>query len=262
MKISELFIYPVKSARAQSVSSLNITQAGPEGDREWMLVDDQGRFLSQRTLPKLATLEVFQDAQSLTLGMDKMFFKITKKNNFNRPLPVQVWKDDFQAALEADLYSQGISQYLGVSCRLVRYAPFSERKVGVENSSWQQEVKFADSRPLSILNLKSLEDLNSRLAVPVEIQRFRGNIIYSGKAAFEEDAWKKIRIGSVIFSQPKRCTRCVMINIDQKTGESSAPEPLKTLSSYRRNEKGVVFGSLWIPENPGLISLQDSIEVL
>ncbi|KHD88212.1 MAG: hypothetical protein OM95_10290 [Bdellovibrio sp. ArHS] len=263
MKIEELFIYPIKSARAQSVKEMKITSEGPEGDRQWMLVDENGKFLSQRTVPKLATIEVFQDETSLTVGFQKMFFKISKKNSWQRRITVQVWNDSFEAALEPDLYSQGISQYLGVNCRLVRYAPFSQRRVrSVNEESWQPEVRFADGRPLSLLNLKSLEDLNARLAEPVPLDRFRANIVFSGPQAFVEDQWSRIRIGEVIFSQPKKCTRCSIITIDQKTGEKTGPEPLKTLSTYRKEERGVVFGALWIPENEGIIRSNDPIEIL
>lgn len=262
MNVEELCIYPIKSARAQSLKEMKISQSGPEGDREWMLVDEHGKFLSQRTVPKLATIEVFQDEQALTVGLGKMFFKISKKNSFQRKTKVQVWNDTFEAALEPDLYSQGIAQYLGVQCRLVRYAPFSQRRVRSHSMEWKPEVRFADARPLQILNLKSLEELNSRLSVPVSADRFRANILVSGTAAYEEDHWKRIRLGEVIFSQPKKCSRCTIVTIDQMSGIPAGPEPLKTLASYRREDKDVYFGSLWIPENTGIVRKGDVVEVL
>lgn len=263
MKIEDLFIYPIKSARAQNVKDMKITTEGPEGDRQWMLVDENGRFLSQRSLPKIATIEVFQDEASLTIGFQKMFFKISKNNSFKRKITVQVWNDSFEAALEPDLYSQGISQYLGVNCKLVRYAPFSHRRVrSLQEETWKPEVRFADARPLLLVNTKSLEDLNSRLAEPVGMDRFRPNIVFQGQTAFEEDGWNRIRVGEVTFSQPKRSARCVMITIDQVTGEKKGPEPLKTLSTYRKEGAGVFFGTLWIPENEGLIQQTDRLEVL
>ncbi|HWU42477.1 MAG TPA: MOSC N-terminal beta barrel domain-containing protein [Bdellovibrio sp.] len=262
MKIEELCIYPIKSARAQNLREMKITHEGPEGDRQWMLVDDNGKFISQRTMPRLATVEVFNEGDALTLGLGKMYFKISKNNSFQRRVTVSVWNDSFEAALEPDLYSQALSQHLGVSCRLVRYAPYSKRLVKSQNSQWQPEVRFADGRPLQILNLKSLEDLNTRLQEPVMADRFRANIIYQGEAAFEEETWKRVRIGDVIFSQPKNCTRCTIITIDQAAGVLRGPEPLKTLASYRRQPEGVCFGTLWIPENEGVIRLTDRLEVL
>jgi uncharacterized protein YcbX len=262
MRIEELYIYPIKSARGQSVKEMKITSEGPAGDRQWMLVDEAGKFLSQRTVPKLATVDVFYEEAALTVGIQKMFFKISTKNSFQRKVKVQVWNDSFEAALEPDLYSQGLAQYLGVPCRLVRYAPYSQRRVRSMSADWNPEVRFADGRPLQILNLKSLEELNSKLPTPVGADRFRANIVVSADTAFAEDQWKRIRIGNVIFSQPKKCARCTMITIDQQTGFSSGPEPLKTLAGFRREGNEVYFGSLWIPENEGLIKAGDRLEVL
>lgn len=262
MKIEELYIYPIKSARAQRVTKMPISHEGPEGDRQWMLVDESGKFISQRTVPKLATVEVFCDESSLTVGIQKMFVKISKNNSFQRKVRVSVWNDSFDAALEPDLYSQALAKYLGVDCRLVRYAPYSQRRVRSLEMEWKPEVRFADGRPVQILNLKSLQDLNSRLSVPVGADRFRANIVFSGTEAFQEDQWKRIRIGSMIFSQPKKCARCAITTIDQQTGVPLGPEPLKTLANYRRDGKDVFFGSLWIPESPGVVNVGDVIEVL
>lgn len=262
MRIEELYIYPVKSARSQSLKEMKMTTQGPDGDRQWMLIDENGKFISQRTVPKLATLEVFHEAAALTMGFEKMFFKISKNNSFQRKVKVSVWNDTFEAALEPDLYSQALSQYLGVSCRLVRYAPYSQRRVMSHQAEWKPEVRFADGRPLQLLNLKSLEDLNLRLANPVGVDRFRANIIFQGQTAFEEETWKKIKVGEVIFSLPKKCARCTIVTIDQKTGIPSGPEPLKTLAGYRREGTEVFFGTLWIPENEGVIRVGDSLQVL
>ncbi|QDK38232.1 MOSC domain-containing protein [Bdellovibrio sp. NC01] len=262
MRIEELFIYPIKSARGQAVKDMKITHEGPEGDRQWMLIDENGKFVSQRTVPKLATVEVFNDQAALTVGFQKMFFKISKNNSFQRKVKVSVWNDTFEAALEPDLYSQGLSQYLGTNCRLVRYAPYSQRRVLSHQADWKPEVRFSDGRPLLLVNTKSLEDLNGRLRTPVGVDRFRPNIVFQGGQAFEEESWKKIKIGEVVFSLPKKCARCAIITIDQKTGEKTGAEPLKTLASYRRDDKGVNFGVLWIPENEGQIKIGDTLEVL
>lgn len=262
MKIEELCIYPIKSARAQKINQMTINHEGPVGDRQWMLVDEAGKFVTQRTLPKLATVEVFYDDTALTVGFQKMFFKISTKNSFQRQVKVQIWNDTVDAALEPDLYSQALSQYLGTNLRLVRYTPFSQRRVRSHSMEWKPEVRFADARPVQLINLKSLEELNSRLAEPVGVDRFRGNLIYSGQQPFEEEQWKRIRIGEVIFSQPKKCSRCTITTIDQTTGDRTGAEPLKTLAGYRREGKDVFFGTLWIPENTGIIRKGDTVEVL
>lgn len=262
MKIEELFIYPIKSARSQKVNSLSISHMGPDGDREWMLIDREGKFLSQRRLPKMATIEVFLEEESLTVGLEKMFFKISKKNSFQRTVSVELWGGSFEAALEPLLYSQGLSQYLGVDCQLVRHMPRTQRQLKSDRHDWNPEVRFADQRPLQLLNLKSLEDLNQRLEQPVSVDRFRANILFSGSEAFEEERWNRIKIGNVVLAQPKKCARCNVITVDQKIGLSTGVEPLRTLSSYRKEQGKVYFGTLWIPQNDGQITDQHSLEVL
>ncbi len=258
MKVQELAIYPLKSARAQKLKEMRVTAFGPEGDREWMLVDADGKFISQRTHSKMATIDVLSDGEGLSIGLNKMFFKVPRRP-VTRTLSVQIWNDTVEAALEPDLFSQALSQYLETPCRLVRYTALSKRKLQSLTADWSPEVRFADGRPLQILNLKSLEDLNSKLESPVGTDRFRANIIFDGTTAFEEDTWKRIQIGEVIFSQPKPCARCIMITMDQKTGLREGPEPLKTLSTYRKDGSKVLMGSLWIPENAGVIRPQDPI---
>ena len=262
MQVTELNIYPIKSARAQSLPQMKITSQGPEGDREWMLIDENGKFLSQRTLPKMATIEVFHEAASLTVGIQKMFFKIGKNNSFSRKVKVQVWSDTFEAALEPDLYSQALSQYLGVNCRLVRYAPYSQRRVLSRAIEWKPEVRFSDSRPILLINAKSLEDLNAKLEAPVPMNRFRPNIVIASNEAFVEETWKRIKIGDIILSQPKKSSRCGTVNIDQQSGVTQGAEPLKTLASYRKDHTGVYFGTLWTPENEGVLKVGDVLEVL
>jgi uncharacterized protein YcbX len=247
----ELSIHPVKSAQAQAVKALVLTPEGAEGDRQWMLIDEQGEFMSQRKHPKMATIQVHLNESGLSLGLGKQFFVVPKTNSMKRLVPVKIWGQEVTAALEADLFSQAISHHLGVSCRLVRYVPASARS-----------GKFADSRPLLILNTKSLEELNGRLQKPVGLDRFRGNIVFAGESAFEEDAWTRIRIGEIVFSQPKKCSRCNIITIDQKTGMPEGPDPLKTLAGYRREGNKVNFGVLWIPENEGVVDLSRPLEVL
>ncbi|MGE5087205.1 MAG: MOSC domain-containing protein [Bacillota bacterium] len=262
MQVTELNIYPIKSARAQSLPQMKITAQGPEGDREWMLIDENGKFLSQRTLPKLATIEVFHEAAALTVGIQKMFFKVSKNNSFARKVKVQIWNDTFEAALEPNLYSQALSQYLGVNCRLVRYAPYSQRRVLSRVMEWKPEVRFSDCRPVLLMNTRSLEDLNSKLSTPVPMSRFRPNIVVDGGEAFADESWKRIKIGDVIFSQPKKSSCCGIINIDQQSGEPQGAEPFNTLASYRKDHTGVHLGTLWIPENEGILKMGDPLEIL
>ncbi len=262
MKIHSLHIYPIKSCRGTQVRSLMLETSGPAGDREWMLVDPQGKFLSQRTLGKMAQIETAIDENHLTIAFGGGFFKVSRKVQNIRPKKVQIWDTEVVAHEEPRLYSDAISQFLGVPCTLVKYTSESKRILNSVKPDFIPETRFSDRTPIQILNLKSLADLNSKLEAPVGAGRFRANVIFDGQHAFEEETWKRIKIGSVILSQPKKCARCKIITLDEKTGESVGAEPLKTLGNYRREGAKINFGVLWIPENTGTISDSDSIEIL
>lgn len=264
MKIQSLSVYPIKSCRGIFLREMNVATAGPEGDREWMLVDTKGKFMTQRTLGKMAQVETALDESHLTVAFAGQFFKISRVVKNPRWVDVEVWSDKLQAHEEPVLFSQALSQFLGVECRLVKYMPTTKRMLTSKTEGFEPETRFTDRKPLSLVNSRSVEELNARLESPVEAEVFRANVVYQGTDAYEEDGWERIRIGDVIFSQPRKCGRCKIITLDPKTGEArGAGEPLKTLSTYRRDGAGKInFATLWIPENTGTIRLSDTLEVL
>jgi len=93
------------------------------------------------------------------------------------------------------------------------------------------------------------------------MNRFRTNFVFTGGKPFEEDKWKKFKIGEVIFEAIKPCARCVITTTDQETAER-AEEPLFTLSKYRNIENKVMFGMNLIAESTGCITINDKIELL
>jgi uncharacterized protein YcbX len=114
-----------------------------------------------------------------------------------------------------------------------------------------------------VLSQASVDDLNSRLAEPVPMNRFRPNFVVADTEPFAEDSWKIIRIGATVFHVVKPSERCVLTTVDQEKGEKTGKEPLRTLSIYRNFKGKVLFGQNLIAENPGgMIKLGDAIEVL
>jgi uncharacterized protein YcbX len=125
----------------------------------------------------------------------------------------------------------------------------------------EELVGFADGYPFLLTSQASLDDLNSRLPKPLPITRFRPNLVIAGGEAFQEDSWRKIKIGEVVFRVVKPCSRCEIINIDQQTGERDV-QPLDTLGSYRRHAKGIWFGQNLVQETLGNIHIGDKVEIL
>ncbi|RKP27060.1 MOSC domain-containing protein, partial [Syncephalis pseudoplumigaleata] len=98
---------------------------------------------------------------------------------------------------------------------------------------------FADVFPCLLISEASLDDLNARLEQPVDMRRFRPNVVVAGShEPYAEDGW----IGSYLYAKDgtaglyvaNRCVRCVMPNVDPDQGAPLGLEPLRTLQSYRR----------------------------
>jgi uncharacterized protein YcbX len=116
-------------------------------------------------------------------------------------------------------------------------------------------VAFADGFPLLVVSAESLTDLNGKLRAPIPMNRFRPSIVVQGLGAYAEDAPQQLQIGDVRLRYVYPCSRCVITTIDQSTATMRGPEPLKTLNTYRNRDGEVVFGSYYVVEQPGTISV-------
>ncbi len=242
--IAALFIYPVKSCRGIEVASAEITERGLAHDREWMIVDAGGRFLSQRELPSLALIRTTLSPSGLELAASGGTAVTIPFERSGPTRTVTVWRDTVKAIDQGDEPAAWLSARLGRDVRLVRFDPGVRRHC---NRAYAGEsgahTGFADAYPLLVLSQASLVDLNTRLARSLPVDRFRPNVLLSGCEAYEEDYIDEIAAGAVRMKLVKPCTRCQITTTDQQTGERAA-EPLATLATYRMNVPldGVSFG--------------------
>ncbi|BAQ62461.1 flavodoxin reductases (ferredoxin-NADPH reductases) family 1 [Geminocystis sp. NIES-3708] len=280
MKVSGIFLYPIKSCQGISLKKALITPKGLRYfsdsniyDRQFMLVDDQGKFLTQRQYPELATIKVKINNNSLDLSSEydnispfQLIPSNTKKN-----IKVKVWSDHTMAIDQGDEVANWFKNALkiDISCRLVQQ---SDEYIRVINSRYStrenQPVSFADGFPFLLTNTASLEALNQRLKnkysseqFQVSMDRFRPNIVVESEFSFMEDTWQKIAIGEVNFSVVKSCSRCIITTTDQKTGKTNPEkEPLLTLSNFRNTTEGIMFGQNLIAINDGIIEIGDQLK--
>jgi uncharacterized protein YcbX len=226
-----------------------------------MVVDEAGVFITQRDEPRLALIRATPIATGLRLsapGLDNI-----DATAGGAPIGVQVWKDHFAAATCATEVDQWLSAAIGKPCRLVHLDDPARRKVAERYRLADETVTFADAFPVLLTSLDSLLDLNTRLASPIPISRFRGNIVVAGGQAWAEDSWRIIRIGTATFRMPKPCDRCIVTTIDQDTAtRPDKAEPLRTLATFRRDQRGVMFGQNLIPLTQGQITVGDQLDVL
>ena len=265
MILSELNIYPVKSLAGIPLVSALVEDRGLQFDRRWMLVDEKRKFITQREVPAMALVKIDVDANGLTASVNGNKIRVTDAHASGETATVKIWSSSVKGAFYPKEVDEWFSDAIGSSCRLVLMPESTKRKVNPFYAirKFRDTVSFADGYPFLLLGEASLEDLNARLDVPVPMNRFRPNFVVSGSEPFEEDTWKRIRIGATEFHIVKPCARCVLTTVDQARGEKNGKEPLKTLSTYRNKNGNVLFGQNLIAESTGgTVSAGDTVEVI
>lgn len=259
MKIKSLHIYPIKSLGGISLISSNLLERGLEYDRRWMLVDEHGVFLSQRDLPVLALFSVAIEDGLIIRSPNGASLEVNM-NEAGEHVTVSIWDDTVKAVEVSKNASSWFSQELKSEVRLV-YMPSKSRRLIDERYATNSEVvSFADGYPVLIANTASLIDLNSRLSIPIEIGRFRPNIVVEGATAFEEDRWANINIGTSKIEVVKKCARCVVVNINPATATKEL-EVLHALATYRKVSNKVLFGVNALVHQTGIIKVGDELSL-
>lgn len=244
-RIAALHYYPVKSARAVELERVLLTLAGFEDDRRWMLVTNAGRFISQRELPRMALIRPRMSPGALLLTAPELPEISIPLLRRGPRRAVTIWRDHCEAFDEGDDIAAWLYAFLGRQCRLVQFDPAHRR---LSERAWTGEIeaenRFSDGYPILAMNAASLTDLNSRLASPLPMNRFRPNIVLAGIAPYDEDRIDELHGDGVRLKLVKPCTRCRITLTDQETGEVDDDEPLRTLRSYRYDAllHGVCFG--------------------
>jgi uncharacterized protein len=264
MHLSEIWVYPVKSLGGIRLKEAKTEDKGLQYDRRWLIVDENNVFITQRVFHQMALIDVALEAEGL-----KIFQRNDPANSITIPyepvsgnaVAVTIWDDVAEAVTVSDEADAWLSTQLEQSVRLVMMPESTQRKADPKYARNGEIVSFADGYPFLIISQASLDELNSRLDTPISMIRFRPNFVVSGTVPFEEDEWKRVRIGDLDFEIVKPCARCVLTTVDPATGQKGA-EPLKTLASYRRVNNKVLFGQNMVASNFGLIREGDALNVI
>lgn len=266
LRVSGLFRYPLKSGAGEALDRASLDGLGVVGDRRWMVVDaESGRFLTQRLLPQMTQLLArWQGGEHLLLAAPGMpDLRVALPGEDAELRGVTIWRDSLRVPDAGEPAANWLSAYLGRACRLVQVPEARARQVDTAYAEVGERVAFADGFPLLLIGQASLEDLSQRVGRPLEMQRFRPNLVVAGAAPYAEDGWKRIRIGELELRVVKGCSRCIMTTLDPQTGERSADrEPLATLKDYRQRDGEVYFGQNLIACGPGELALGQAVEVL
>ena len=266
VRLASIHIYPMKAARAVDLDESVVEPWGLAGDRRWLLVDEDGRFVSQREEPSLARVVVTYGPGTTSVSVAGCpGCQIAAPARGAQLLKVTVWGSTVLAAAAGPEGDAWFSAYLGRRVRLVYLDDPTRRPVDPEYGRDGDVVSFADGYPLLLTSTGSLAELGRWLTEdggqPVPMTRFRPSVVVTGAPPWAEDRWRRIRIGAVEFRIVKACGRCVVTTTDQITGERG-PQPLKMLGRRRRFGQQLVFGQNMIPDGPGTIRAGDPVEIL
>ena len=267
MKVTGLNIHPLKSGRAIARETVTVNLDGVEGDRRFMLIEPDGRFITQRELQTLAKVEASHIDGGVHLRMGDR--ETSVRFDPDRRLNVQVWGSEVDAAVSDDTADETLSAWFGRPVKLAHMDASAERLVGAEWAGTAAPVGFADGFPVLITTTGSLADLNRTLAEkgqePVGMDRFRTNILVDCDDAWDEDFWESVEIGGIRFDLVKPCARCIMTTQDQVTGERIGGNPIQGLAEKRmssdRRVPGVLFGWNAVPRSEGTLKLGDEVKV-
>jgi uncharacterized protein YcbX len=261
LRLTQLCLYPLKSAGGIRPSAWEIDQFGLRYDRRWMVVNRQGRLMSQRTNPRLALVRPTLDDSTLRLdapGHSPLTLPIAPGGQ--PTVPVTVWGDTCLALGLGQGPSDWISNVLGSPGELVYMPDATVRPADPAYAPAGTRVSFADGFPFLLTSEESLADLNSRLPQPLPMNRFRPNLVIAGGESYIEDTLDRFDIGGIGFRAVKPCGRCVGTTTDQETAERGV-EPLRTLAKYRRVGGEVMFGQNVVHFGTGRLTVGASVLV-
>ncbi len=261
MKVTEIWIYPVKSLGGIRVKRSKVFGKGLEYDRRYMLVDAENKFITQRVYPQLALfkLSLAESSFRVTFHSDVLDIPLVP-TSVGTTQNVAIWDDHVETFELGERYNQWFSERAGIPCRLVYFPENNRRSVDKNFAMNGEQVSLADGYPFLVIGQASLDDLNARLDGPVPMNRFRPNFVFEGGSPFDEDKWKNFSIGTNRFAGLKLCARCVLTTVNQDTGIKGT-EPLATLSTFRKQGSKVNFGQNLVAIDYGEVFEGDVVRV-
>ncbi|MBP6827655.1 MAG: MOSC domain-containing protein [Saprospiraceae bacterium] len=263
--LTEINVYPVKSLGGIALTEAKTERRGLQYDRRWMLVNDAGRFMTQREIPEMALLGTSIEPPFLTVyrkdnPSEKVQIPLDVPAADLLKLRVEVWEDVCSARILPDDINRWFSDNLHQSLRLVYMPGTTRRRADGRYAPKGHHVSFADGFPYLIIGQASLDDLNMRLERALPMNRFRPNFVFTGGLPFEEDQWGRFSIGQQLFQGVKPCGRCIIPTTDQETALRSA-EPLKTLADFRKFGNKILFGQnvVWLGDGDQRVRVGERI---
>jgi uncharacterized protein YcbX/ferredoxin len=261
--LSRLFIHPIKSMRGIGLTHAFADISGMAFDRIFMITEPDGTFITARQFPQMVRFTPAPLHDGLHLTAPDGSSAIIRFADFApQDAPTEVWGNHFTARIAPETINQWLSGFFKRDVQLRWVGPALTRRVKKHEAV---PLSFADGFPYLLVTDASLRDLQQRCPASVRVEQFRPNLVVAGTAAWEEDTWKVIRIGEVVFDIAKPCSRCIFTTVSPERGQKHpAGEPLRTLQTFRTapDNGDVDFGQNLIARNSGVVRVGDNVEVL
>ncbi|AST69307.1 hypothetical protein BFG07_11805 [Kosakonia cowanii] len=261
--LSRLYIHPVKSMRGIGLTHALADASGLAFDRVFMVTQPDGTFITARQFPQMVRFlpSPLTDGLHLT-APDGSSAVIHFADFAPDAAPTEVWGNHFTALIAPAAINQWLSGFFDREVQLRWVGTNPTRRVKRHE---EFPLSFADGFPYLLTNEASLRDLQQRCPASVQMEQFRPNLVVTGAQAWEEDSWKVVRIGDVVFDVVKPCSRCIFTTVSPERGQKHpAGEPLATLQKFRtaQDNGDVDFGQNLIARNSGVIRTGDEVAVL
>jgi uncharacterized protein len=260
LKITQLFIYPIKSLGGISLKESEVTLCGLNYDRRWMLVDADGKFLTQRTDAGMALFTTAFTNKGISVTFEQDTIVIPFNVETQNVLQVQIWDNQTTAIEVSETMSSWFSKNLNLHCKLVYLPDNALVQVDMRYAENGDVTSLSDGYPSLFVSEQSLTNLNEKLETPIGFDRFRPNVVFEGNYPHHEDDLTDFKINGIPFKGAKKCARCVVTTINQTNG-TAGKEPLKTLSTYRTQNNKIYFGMNVLHKGTGKIQVGDFINI-
>ena len=257
MHITQIWTYPVKSCAGVQLQKAVLDERGVAHDRRWMVVNAENKAVTQREVPKLVWVKPKVTATELIVSAPDMPTLRLQRSAPGLNRRVWIWGQAVDA-VSLPLAREWFRTYTGQEVDLVFLPDSSSRPMNQDFGT--RQLTFVDGNPLHLISEASVAELNARLDTPVQLLRFRPNLVFAGVEPYAEDNWRRIRIGDIPFDVYEACQRCVVLNVDPVSA-AVGREPLATLARYRKRGGHVVFGQNISHLETGVIRVGSRLQV-
>ncbi|MGH7141674.1 MAG: MOSC domain-containing protein [Minisyncoccia bacterium] len=230
LKVKTIWIFPVKSCGGIEMDSAKVCPYGFEHDHEFMVVDENGRMVSQREYPKLCLVRTALTDNMLHICLPSGESEtINLLHEVEQKRTVQIHRDSAIGFVVHGPAAELFCDYLGARVGLVRHVPREcPRTHYCREREMALPASFADGYAVLVTTRRSLKRFEELCDVTDAERRLRPQLILDS-----EDAYKpgiENRMFSIVTRNAsgnyaalvlaKRSERCVIPSIDPQTGVS------------------------------------------